>query len=629
MRAAIDFLSKKPKGLKRAFELTVRKILKPMEKITLSEWSERFRVVPAGTSHYSGKWKNEMTPHLVEPMNAVTDPDVHTVVLCGPAQAAKTAFVENAIGYFMHWEPSPIILVMPVDALVESFSKERLAPMIRETKVLSELMNVDARRESGNKIDEKLFPGGSLFIGSGSTVTTYVQRARRIAIGDDLDQLAIAIKNQGDPITLLKKRTETFPNRKLILLSTPTDEQSHIMRHWRLGDRGASRLPCPDCDHRQYIQLEKFHYEQDGGEVVTDSVFYVCQKCGVLIPSSKADWMRARITYEAQRPRKGVASFLIQGGAFDAGWKPWPDLIQEHLDAKENHETLRTYWNVTLNRIWENRREVPPWEILAAREKTFDRGTIPAAALVLTIGCDVQHDRLEVMLCGWGKDRKRFVIQHWTFAGDPANEATWAPLKSMIRQSWPAPLLSTAIDCGDGNTSPHVYRFVREMASDRVIAVKGSSRYMETYIDTARQLDMRLDGKREQSGVKVWLSGGGYIKSEIYSFFRLEYAEPQPPGWIYFASGFPEEFYKQAVSETLAAHRVGGQLRHRWIKIRERNEILDLLVLTTAAAASRGWHTWTTQEWERLENAKKLGLGPEERQRRPQRRESFGGITLD
>lgn len=604
-------------------------ILTPREKLTLSEWAERYRVVAPGTSHYSGPWKNSLTPHLIEPMNAVTDPDIHTVVMCGPAQAAKTAMIENIIGYYMHCEPAPIILVMPVDSLVESFSKERLAPMIRYTKVLRDLMDFDAKRESGNKIDEKIFPGGSLFIGSGSTATTYVQRARRIAIGDDLDQLAVAVKSQGDPVTLLKKRTETFPNRKLIFCSTPTDENSHIMRHWRLGDRRVSRVPCPLCGALISIKLESFEYEHEAGSLIVDTLFYPCPECSGKIEPRFADLMRSGLTYSAQRPCRGVASFLIQGGAFEAGWKPWADLIQEYLDAKDDPDSRKAYFNVTLARVWENRREAPPWEALAARPKTYERGEIPAGALILTLGCDVQHDRLEVLLCGWGKRRQRFIIEHFVFAGDPAKESTWAPLRTLINQSWQIPLLSTAIDCGDGNTSPHVYRFVREMRSDRVVAVKGSSRYMETYIDTARHLDLRLDGKRESSGIKIWLSGTGFIKSELYSFFRLEATDPLPKGWIHFAGGFPEEFYKQAVSETLSAQRIAGSIRHRWVKIRERNEILDLLVLTTAAAATRGLHTWTDAHWDALERSKALGSKERETQQTVRKRQNFDGITLD
>lgn len=541
---------------------------------------------------------------MVEPMDAVTDPQIEIVVYMGPAQAAKTdALVSNTIGYFMDQDPSPIILVMPIDALVESYSKERLKPMIRETPVLSNLVNVNLKRDSSMKIDEIIFPGGSLFIGSGAAATTYVHRARRIGIMDDLDQIAHEIKGQGDPVTLLMKRTETYPDRKLILCSTPTDENSHIMRLYRQGDRRESRLPCPECGEFQSIASERFIYEQEERRVIPESVFYPCVKCGVLIPHTKADWMRSQIKYERQRKTGRIASFTVKGGSYEAGWKPWPAILTELLEAKESHETFKTFWNVSLNRVWENQREVPDWEKLANRPSVFERGDVPKEALVLTLACDVQGDRLEVLLRGWGRRRQSYVIQHYVFGGDPANEATWAPLAVLIRQAWPVPLLCTAVDSSDGNTSPHVYRFVREMASDRVIAVKGSSRYMETYIDSARQIDLRLGGQRSQSGVKVWMVGTGFIKSEIYSFFRMKPAEPQPAGWIHFASGFPPEFYMQAVSETLTTKRISGVMRTRWTKIRERNEILDLLVYTTAAAASRGWHTWTEEHWNVLERA--------------------------
>lgn len=595
---------------------TTRRLLAPKPPLRLSQWAEQYRVIPRGTSHYSGPWRNALAPHMVEPMDAVTDPSIEIVIYMGPAQAGKTdAMVSNTIGYFMHYDPSPVILVMPIDTLVESYSKERLKPMIRETPALAELVNVNAKRDSSMKIDEIIYPGGSLFIGSGAAATTYVQRARRVGIMDDLDQIAQEIKNQGDPVTLLMKRTETYPDRKLIFCSTPTDENSHIMRLYRQGDRRESRVPCPECGEYQSLVSERFIFEHEERRVIPDSVFYPCAHCDAKIPHTQADWMRARIRYERLRKTGRIASFTVKGGNYEAGWKPWPAILTELLEAKEKQDTYKTFWNVSLNRVWENQREVPDWERLATRSQLFERGDVPREALVLTLGVDVQHDRLEALLVGWGRNRQRYVIQHYLFAGDPANDSTWEPVSTLIRQTWPVPLLCTAVDSSDGVTSPHVYRFVREQQSDRVIAVKGSSRHMETYVDSARQIDLRLSGARASSGVKVWMVGTGFIKSELYSAFRMKPAEPLPAGWIHFAQGFSPEFYQQAVSETLATKRINGAMRTRWIKIRERNEILDLLVYTTAAAAARGWHTWTDAHWDQLDRAR--GMHTEKKPAQP------------
>lgn len=554
---------------------------------------------------------------MVEPMDAITDPSIEIVVYMGPAQAAKTTTLcSNTIGYYMEYDPSSIILIMPDDTLVESYSKEQLRPMIRETPVLANLIDVNAKRDSSLKINEIIGPGFSLFIGSGATPKTFVQRSRRIVIMDDLDQLAQSIKNQGDPITLAMKRAETHPDRKLIFASTPTDENSHIMRLYRMGDRRESRVPCPECGEYQSIISERFIFEHEERRVIPDSVFYPCQKCEAKIPQSKADWMRARIAYEKQRKTGRIASFTIKGGSYEAGWKPWSDILTELLEAKENHETLKTFWNVSLNRVWENQREVPDWEQLATRPHFYERGEVPKEALFLTLAVDVQHDRLEALLVGWGRKRQRYVIEHYSFGGDAAKPETWLPLEALIRSNWPVPLACTAVDSADGNTSAHVYRFVREMRSDRVIAIRGSSRFMETYIESARHIDLRLNGQRASSGVKVWMVGTGFIKSEIYSYYRMKPVDPLPPGWIHFAQGFTPEFYQQAVSETLATKRMGGVMRTRWVKIRERNEILDLMVYATAAAASRGWHQWPDSEWDRLERGRGTPQ-PEKKEQRP------------
>lgn len=616
--------------------------LKPRERLTVSEHATRYRYVGAATSHYAGPWRNELTPHLVEIMDAANEEGVHTIVLMGPAQAAKTEAILNWIAYFMHWEPCPIIMVMPDDSLVETFSNMRLMPMIRESPALAKLIETTSKRNSRNKITEKAFPMGSIFIGSGETAKTYVQRAARVAIMDDTDQVAQDIKGQGSPDSLLDKRTETYATKALkIYCGNPTNESSHMARLWRKGDRRASRLPCPFCSHMQSLKFERFVFKEIDRAVLPGTVFYPCEKCGELIPESKADWMRQGIKYEAARKTRGIASFWIEGGAFDAGWKPWHKILDEIIKAKENQEEYKTVWNVTLARVWQTTKSAPPWEELYERKKTFRRGEIPKGALCLTLGVDVQHDRLEGLLVGWGRKRQRYVIDHFMWTGNPALPSTWDGLRNLITSPMPAPLICTAIDSGDGNTVTHVYDFVQSMrqGDERVIATKGASRYLPTYVLPPEALEIRVDGKRKQSGGKVYSVGTDFIKSEIYAFFKLPHAagdKGQPPGWIFFADGFSEEFYQQCTAESLTMKIVGAKRRWYWQKTRERNEGLDLLVLNTAAVATKGWMGWTENDWQKWEQARAMFaqkpqavIGGAPAAPRRSAAENYGGISLD
>lgn len=600
----------------KAYSMVARRIvaattalLEPKPPMLVSEHSEKFRVIGAATSKMAGPWRNANAPHLKEIMDAVNEPGVHTISLMGPAQASKTEFILNVICYFMHWQPCPIEVVMPDDTLVESFVTNRLNSMIAESPELAKLINIKARRDHTNRKTEKLFPMGSIFIGSAETPKTFVQRAIRVIILDDIDQMKQDIGGQGSPDVLAAKRTETyFPKDLKIYCGNPTDDNSHIARIYRKGDRRRSRLACPFCGHKQSLQFERFKYQlHDDRSCLEGSVKYPCAGCEKEIPESYAGQMRQSITYEKARKTRGHASFWQEGGAFDVGWKPWHKIITEIEQARDKPEEFKTALNVTLARVYETTETVPPWEHLKKRgdEAKYKRGEIPKNALVLSLAVDVQHDRLEALLVGWGRRGYSYVIDHYKINDPPSLPLAWDTLRNLINEKRAAPLMCTAIDSGDGNTQKFVYDFVQSMRTgdERVIAIKGSSRYLHSYYLPPEYLEVRLDGKRNRSGSKVYSVGTDFIKNEIYAYYRLpapDKAEPNPPGWIYFPSGFDEEFYLQATAE----QKTRKKGKWYWTKKRERNEILDLLVYARAAIATRGVFSWGELDWNGAEQTR-------------------------
>ena len=618
--------------------------LRPRPPMRLSEHAEKFRVVPSGTSNYAGPWRNEMTPHLVEVMDAISEDSIHTVILLGPAQLAKTELGINFACYHIHWKPGPGMIVMPDDTLAETFSNMRFGPTLQQSPEFAKLLDLSQKRSSTNKIQEKKFPMASVFIGSAETPKTFVQRPCQWVWMDDVDQTAQSIKNQGSPDMLLDKRTETYSgSEKKLYTGNPTDEASHVWRLYRKGDRRRSRLPCPFCGHMQSLQYERFIYEtsEDKLSVLPGSVKYPCAGCKKEIPESYAMQMRAGIKFEAAKKTRGVASFWVEGGAFDAGWKSWWKILDEGLKAKDKPEEWRAYVNITLARPMLDSEDPPPWEELQKRKSYFERGQIPKDALCMSLAVDVQHDWLEALLVGWGRGKRSFVIQHYRFDGQPSNPETWEPLRRVMTQPYEAPLLITTVDCADGNTAPFVFDFVRSMATgdERVVAVRGANRWVNAYVLPPEQLDLRLSGQRKTTGMRAWTVGVDYIKYEIYAAMRM--SEPQKgagylPGWIHFAKGFGDEFYQQATSEKLQVGRGGKARKTRmWVKTRERNEVLDLLVMARGGIAIKGWHTWTDHDWDRIEEVRKtfakkpVSLATEVQ--RPQRTaaDNYGGETLD
>jgi phage terminase large subunit GpA-like protein len=85
-------------------------------------------------------------------MDAASDPAIETVVIMSSAQVGKTEIINNVVVYHIHQDPSPILVVHPTIEMAETWSKDRLAPMLRDTPVLAGRVKDPRSRDSGNTL---------------------------------------------------------------------------------------------------------------------------------------------------------------------------------------------------------------------------------------------------------------------------------------------------------------------------------------------------------------------------------------------------------------------------------------------------------------------------------------------
>ena len=134
-------------------------------RISTADWADVFRVLSSEGSSEPGKWRTDTAPYQREILNAIDDGLVEEVTLMTSAQVGKTEMILNIIGKLVHTDPCPILLVQPTDTMAKAFSKERLAPMIRDTKILKGLIKDVNLKNSGNTVSHKMFPGGYIVTG--------------------------------------------------------------------------------------------------------------------------------------------------------------------------------------------------------------------------------------------------------------------------------------------------------------------------------------------------------------------------------------------------------------------------------------------------------------------------------
>lgn len=255
--------------------------LKPPPNLTLSQWADNYRRLSAEASAAQGRWNTDNAPFQREIMDAIGDVHIRKVVAMMCAQSGKTdGLILNTIGYYMSYYPAPIMIVQPTVNLGESFSKDRLATMIRDTPVLRGLVD-NKSRYSGNTIMKKNFAGGQLTIVGANAPTDLRGRPIKVLLADEVDAYKASAGKEGDPVMLAEQRQTTYWDYKTVLVSTPTDKNnSRILDEFNASTQEEWTVPCPNCGFYQPFVWDNMVFDKE--KWPEGGVQYRCAECGCL-----------------------------------------------------------------------------------------------------------------------------------------------------------------------------------------------------------------------------------------------------------------------------------------------------------------------------------------------------------
>lgn len=235
--------------------------LEPRPLLLVSDWADTYRQIPTGTSPEPGRWNTNRAEYTREIMNAVNDPVVTDIAVKSSAQVGKTEMLLNIAGYFIDYEPSTIMVVNPTIEMSQTFSKDRLAPMIKATDVLKGKVKEPRTKDSENTILHKKFAGGSITMSGANSPSSLASRPIRIMIMDEVDRFPSSAGTEGSPIKIAEKRTTTFWNKKIIKVSTPTVEgQSNIEDEFLKGTMEEWSVLCPFCKKWQPYDFKRIRF---------------------------------------------------------------------------------------------------------------------------------------------------------------------------------------------------------------------------------------------------------------------------------------------------------------------------------------------------------------------------------
>jgi len=608
-----------------ALELEVRQLWRPPPKLSLSEWADRHAVLSSESSAESGRWHT--LPYQRGIMDAITDPRVESVTWMKSARTGYTKIINHVVGYYMHQDPCPIMVVQPTLDDAEGYSKDEIAPMLRDTPALQGLVADPKARDSGNTMLLKSFPGGVLQLVGANSPRGFRRVTRRVVIFDEVDGYPQSAGAEGDQISLGIRRTVNFWNRKIIAGSTPTLEiTSRIARRFEMSDQRYYRVPCPFCQVPQVLRWAQLNWEKGKPETAR----YLCEHCGEWIGHHQKSWMieeadrRQRagepgVGWVATQPFKGHAGFHLWAGYSYAPNATWAHLAAEWEACQNNIEELKTFVNTVLGETWKGKGDAPDWQRLYDRREDYPTNSIPAGVRFLFAGADVQKDRIEVEIVGYGRRLQSWSIDYRIFPGDitdlDGTNSPWRQLEALLSESWvhacgvPMQLRMLAVD-SQYNTST-VLTWVRRWPSNRVIAIRGQDD-LPTAIGAPKAVDITTGGKRKKRGAKQWPVGTNILKTELYGWLKQERPTEEsgqdfPYGYCHFPQ-YGEEFFKGLTAEELVVRIVRGYRRPQWQKIRERNEPLDCRNYARSLAVLCGIDRLDDAAWTRIEAD--MGIAP-------------------
>jgi phage terminase large subunit GpA-like protein len=579
--------------------------LKPDPELTVSEWAEENRILSSVSSAEAGPWRNERTPYLTEIMDCLTESSpVWKVIFMKGSQIGGSEVGNNWLGYIIDCVPAPFLMAHPTKELGQKFSKQRLDPLIEECGNVNTKIKPRKHRESSNTIMSKEFPGGILNIVGACSASSFRQMPTKYLMKDDLDMWPGDVSKEGDPSKLADGRTKTFrARRKIYEVSTPTIQGiSRIEKSYEKSGQRKYYLPCPRCDFMQFLEWCNLKWPSRKPKQAE----YVCRRCGRGIQERYKTDMLNDGRWIAKFPElsEEIAGFWLSSLYSPLGWYSWGDAAEEFLDVHKNPEELRVFINTTCAQTWKGLGEVPEWKKLYKRREKYKKGEIPSAVKFLTASVDVQVDRVELEIKGWGKYLENWSIDYVVISGDPNTDVPWKVLDMWIVKQWRHPtgfmmgLQKVAID--SGNNTQRVYNYCKKWPADKVLAIKGSDK-MKIMVGMPCATEIKESGKKSRR-YQYWPLGVSIIKRELYGFLRQEKKEGDktfPYGYCHHPYDYDEEYFKQLTAEKLVPVKRRGFLVYAWEKQRD-NEALDCHVYNRAMASLVGIDSFNDDDWERF-----------------------------
>ncbi|PZX14602.1 phage terminase large subunit family protein [Celeribacter halophilus] len=543
------------------------KALIPPQRLRLSEWVESEIRLPEGVSAQPGPV--ELWPFQKEIADCMGDPRYERVTVVKSVRIGYSMLLASTVASFVSNDPAPILALLPTEADARDFVVSDLEPTFSASPMVASALSEEQDEAGRNTLLSRRFPGGSLKVVAAKSPRNLRRHNVRVLVIDEAD--AMEQTQEGSPITLAERRTLSFPDRRIIMGSTPTfEETSHVIRAYGKSDARVFEVPCPECG--TFTEIQWRNIEWDEGQ--PETAYFRCPHCAARIEERHKAEIVQKGAWRATRPEvRGHAGFKLNALVSPHANASWGKLATEFLSAKDDPTLLQVFVNTILGEGWKGEGDELAEDELAARAEACGLDQIPEDVLALTVGIDTQHDRLEATFCGWTEAGGMVVLGHKILWGSYEDESLWRDLDDLLRTRFAHALGgklavdAACIDAGDGASMKEVMAFATPRLRRKIVPIKGM----------AGNRPILERGGKTKTGGRIWICGVDTVKTQLFG-------RVMSPSAVRFSDDLPRAWFEQLASErAVVRYRKGQPVRSFERVPGRRAEALDCTVYAIAA----------------------------------------------
>ena len=537
--------------------LALRLALKPPERLTVSQWADKNRVLD-NISSKPGPWKTSFVPYTKEPMDAFTNKEIEQIILVWGTQSAKTECINNMIGYAVDQDPGPAMVVYPEEKTAEFASSKRIQTMVLSTESIAKKFN------TRSKVLELDFIDMFIALVSANSPSQLASRPIRYLFRDEIDKYDTWSGDEASPLKLTKERTKAFPhNRKIVDASTPVTKNKNIWPMYLSADaRYKYQVPCPHCKTMQPLIFKQIKWPEEinsSSKLVEDVAWYECCHCKEKIHDGHKQTMLRLGEWKVENKTVGrIRSVAYHLNSIYSPFVTFGQVAKEFLESKDEPKDLMNFVNSWLAEPWEQKGKRYSSDTILEHKSTYPRGMVHPKAQILVAGVDVQLDHFWWGVRAWGPDMTSWLV-------DYGRVETWTEIEKILRRPYPVNETGEAVfinkACIDsGYNTDEVYKFCA-YNQDICVPTKGSSRPLRSrYVQSKIDKDIAL-------GLILYVFDPNQLKDFIAG--RLAREVHASGAWM-----LPNDIDKLYADQIVAEQKVND----KWEKISShaQNHMLDV-----------------------------------------------------